>query len=80
MVKCCRQVLQVAENNLQQDTSLTSQGSNSPGVYLHVCSLFTSSILGVESVPVTPQEDGKENEEPPMSARSTVSRYHFTDA
>lgn len=51
-------VLQVAENNLQQDTSLTSQGSNSPGV---------------ESVPVTPQEDGKENEEPPMSARSTVS-------
>ena len=45
-----------------------------------VCVPYASSILGVESVPVTPQEDGKENEEPPMSARSTVSRCHFIAA
>lgn len=32
-------------------------------------------FVGHDSVPVTPHEDGKENEEPPMSARSTVSRY-----
>ena len=33
----------------------------------------------VDSVSEIPHEDGKENEEPPMSARSTVSRYNFTN-
>ncbi|XP_065909391.1 centrosomal protein of 41 kDa-like [Dysidea avara] len=49
-------ILQVAESELERDTSLTSQGSTSSGQDL-----------------ITPQEDEKENEEPPPTARSTVS-------